>query len=163
MSVRPEILSAYVNISFDGEEIRLPFSESTTVAQIKQVLKAPTCIKPHLQILTFGPQVLRDEMRLTELGVSDGDMLMLQQKNDTSQNTIQVQVSNGLSSKTLRCVQGSSVEEFRRMVAMQYPGRGFLELEFNGVVLDSEKRLEDYNVSEGAQVRVVEQLEGGSE
>lgn len=163
MSVRPEILNAQINISFENDLFQLPLYPYTTVAQIKQALITRTNLKPHLQILLLGSQILSDGIRLTELGVQNGDELWLHKKYDDSQNSIRVQISNGLSSKSLRCPKSSSVQTLRQEIARLYPGRGSLELEYNGIVLEPEKHLEDYNISEDSQVRVVEQLEGGSE
>lgn len=164
MSVRPEVSAESISILCPDDRIlELPLTPTTKVADIKQAIFDQTRLKPQFQIILFGGKILNDdEQELVELGVSDQDMLKLQQIYDESHNSIRVVVNSGSQSREIRCIPSSSVESFHRLVAEQFKGRSSLDLEYDGVQLERGKSLIEYGLQDGAHVRLIEQLKGGS-
>ena len=164
MSVRPEAPAAHINILLDDSIFQVALTSTTKVADVKQAIFKKKDIKPELQIVSFEGKLLTDdEQTLEGLGVINEDTLMLGQHYDASQNSIRVVVSSGSKSREIRCLAGSSVESFHRLVAEEFKGRSSLDLEYDGVQLERDKSLMECGLEDGAQVRLIEQLKGGSQ
>ncbi len=144
------------------EPLTLSIPLTASGLQLKKQIYRLTRIDPHLQILTIGPQEIADRDILRNLEIVEGDVIMLQERYDDSQNSIRIMVTdNATMTRPFTVSRSTKVEELITEVMSVIPNGNF-SLALHGVVMEPSKTMAEYGLTENEEVRLMANLEGGS-
>ena len=133
---------------------------TSTGLQLKKQILRLTGLDPQLQILTIGPREIADNDVLQALEIVEGDVVMLQERYDDSQNSIRIIITDNASmNRPVTVRRGTKVEELLTEVRNMYKGNFSLAL--HGTVMQEGKTMAEYGLSENEEVRLMANLEGG--
>jgi hypothetical protein len=144
------------------EPLTLSIPLTSSGLQLKKQIYRLTRIDPHLQILTIGPEEIADRDILRNLEIVEGDVIMLQERYDDSQNSIRIMVTdNATMTRPFTVSRSTKVEELITEVMSVIPNGNF-SLALHGVVMEAGKTMAEYGLTENEEVRLMANLEGGS-
>ena len=144
------------------EPLTLSIPLTASGIQLKKQIYRLTNIDPHFQILTIGPKEIGDRDILKNLEIVEGDVIMLQERYDDSQNSIRILVTdNATMTRPFTVRRGTKVEELITELMSVHPNGSF-SLALHGVVMEAGKTMAEYGLTENEEVRLMANLEGGS-
>lgn len=138
----------------------LSVSLNSTGLELKQEILQHTGLNPQFQILTIGPREIADQDILRSLEIVEGDVIILQERYDDSQNSIRIILTdNATMTRPVLVRRGTKVEELMTEVRRMYKGNFSLAL--HGAVMQEGKTMAEYGLTENEEVRLMANLEGG--